>query len=249
MAWIGKILGGGIGMMLGGPLGALLGATLGHSMFDQQAGSPGQISGIEQRNAIFFTAIFAMLGKMAKADGVVCKDEIRVVEQFMEHNLKLDDRTRQFAIGIFNEAKETDVPFSAYARQFADVFRNETQLRTMFYELLFTLAMADGVMHPAEDAILKQAPSLLNVPESLYQSLRQRLVKDLAPLYAILGVTESASDTDIKKAYRKLATEYHPDKIIAQGLPDDFRLFAEDKFKQINEAYQTVMENRQDQGA
>lgn len=246
MSWIGKIFGGSIGMMIGGPLGAILGATIGHSLIDQQqAGARGGFSDLERRQAVFFTAIFAMLGKMAKADGVVCKDELKVVEQFMTQNLQLDANARQFAIGIFNEAKDSDASFEAYARQFGQVFYNEPQLRQMFYELLFRLAMADGVLHPAEDQLLKITPALINLPASLYETLHRSLVKDLAPLYAMLGIEESASDAEVKKAYRKLATEYHPDKIMSQGLPDDFHKFAEDKFKQINEAYESVMANRQ----
>ena len=245
MSWIGKIFGGGIGLMLGGPLGAILGATIGHSLIDQQQSGRGNFSDLERRQAIFFTAIFAMLGKMAKADGVVCKDELQVVEQFMSQNLQLDPQARKFAIGIFNEAKDSDASFEAYARQFGQVFFNEPQLRQMFYELLFTLAMADGVLHPEEDRLLKITPGLLNLPNDLYDMLHRRLVKDLAPLYAMLGITGDATDSEVKKAYRKLATEYHPDKIIAQGLPDDFQKFAENKFKEINEAYEAIMASRQ----
>jgi DnaJ like chaperone protein len=245
VSWIGKIFGGSIGLMLGGPLGAILGATIGHTLVDQQATAPGRFSDLERKQAIFFTAIFAMLGKMAKADGVVCRDELQVVEQFMAENLRLDANARKFAVGIFNEAKDSQTSFEAYARQFGQVFYNEPQLRQMFYELLFRLAMADGVLHPAEERLLKSAPTLIGLPESLYETLRRQLVKDLAPLYAMLGIEESASDQEVKKAYRQLATEYHPDKIIAQGLPDDFQKFAEDKFKDINAAYESIMASRQ----
>ena len=88
-------------------------------------------------------------------------------------------------------------------------------------------------------------PGLLGLPAGLYDSLRRRLVKDLLPFYAMLGIAETATDAEVKKAYRKLATEYHPDKIMAQGLPEDFHQFAEDKFKQINEAYESIMSSRQ----
>lgn len=245
MSWIGKIFGGSIGLMLGGPLGALLGATIGHALVDQQPGQGASFTALERKQAIFFTAVFAMLGKMAKADGVVTKDELNIVERFMTDNLRLDANARKMAIGIFNEAKDSADSFDAYARQFGQVFYNEPQLRQMFYELLFRLAMADGVLHPNEDSLLKQAVSLLNLPGDYYENLRRQLVKDLAPLYAMLGISESASDMEVKKAYRKLATEYHPDKIISQGLPDDFQKFAEDKFKEINDAYETIMASRQ----
>ena len=247
MSWIGKIFGGSIGLMLGGPLGAILGATIGHTMIDQKNVSGGMFSDLERKQAIFFTAMFAMLGKMAKADGVVTRDELGVVERFMEQNLRLDSQARQFAIGIFNEAKDSDVAFEAYARQFGQVFYNEPQLRQMFYELLFMLAMADGVLHPEEDRLLKVSPGLLNLPAGVYESLKRRLVRDLAPQYAVLGVAESAADAEVKKAYRRLASEYHPDKIISQGLPEDFQQFAEEKFKEINEAYESIMASRRSQ--
>lgn len=245
MSWIGKLFGGGIGMMVGGPLGAVLGAVLGHSLFDQQAAQRKTFSQLEKKQATFFTAVFAMLGKMAKADGVVTQDELQVVDRFMTQNLQLDEQARKIAIGIFNEAKDSDISFEAYARQFGQIFYSEPQLRQMFYELLFNLAMADGVLHPGEDRLLQNAPDLLNLPGDQYEILRRRLVKDLAPLYAMLGISESASDVEVKKAYRKLANEYHPDKIIAQGLPEDFQEFAENKFREINEAYETIMASRQ----
>jgi len=245
MSWIGKLFGGGLGMMLGGPLGAVLGAAIGHSLFDQQAGHRANFSELEKKQATFFTAVFAMLGKMAKADGVVTHDELQMVERFMTQNLQLDAEARKVAVEIFNEAKDSDISFEAYARQFGQVFYSEPQLRQMFYELLFNLAMADGVLHPGEDRLLKSAPKLLNLPGDQYEVLRRRLVKDLAPLYAMLGISEAASETEVKKAYRKLANEYHPDKIIAQGLPEDFQEFAENKFREINEAYETIMASRQ----
>ena len=243
MAWIGKILGGGIGMMLGGPLGALLGATLGHSMFDQQAGSPGQISGIEQRNAIFFTAIFAMLGKMAKADGRVCENEIETVHNFMQHRLCLDPAAQQFAIGIFNQAKDDVTPFEDYARQFGQMFAHDPQLRMMFYELLFSVAMADGVLHPAEDHLLRATPAALGMHGDVYQTVRRQFVNNLSHHYAVLGLDEGADKVEVKKAYPQLVIEYHPEKVIAKGLPEDFVRFAEGKFREVNEAYEAIQKN------
>ncbi|PLY03191.1 MAG: molecular chaperone DjlA [Desulfuromonas sp.] len=245
MSWIGKIFGGGIGMMLGGPLGAILGAAIGHTLIDQQQSNRSAFSDQERKQALFFTAVFAMLGKMAKADGVVTKDELRVVEKFMTQNLQLEPRAREVAIGIFNQAKDsTNDSFEAYATQFGHVFYHEPQLRQMFYELLFTLAMADGVLHPAEERLLKLAPQLLKLPTGSFNNLHKQLVNDLSPLYAMLGLSEAATDGEVKKAYRKLANEYHPDKVIAQGLPEDFQKFAEDKFKKINEAYESIMASR-----
>ena len=149
--------------MLGGPIGALVGVSLGHALIDDKTragyAEQGRLTGQEQRQAVFFTATFAMLGKMAKADGRVCENEISVVRTFMHDKLRLDSTTQKFAMGVFNEAKDNHTPFADYARQFGQVFQGEPQLRMMFFEMLFTVALADGVLHPAEEQILRAAPA------------------------------------------------------------------------------------------
>jgi len=244
MTWFGKIMGGSVGFMLGGPIGALVGASLGHALIDDKARSSlsesGRLTGQERRQAVFFTATFAMLGKMARADGRVCENEISVVRSFMHDKLRLDGPAQQFAISIFNEAKDNSTPFEEYARQFGQVFHGEPQLRRMFFEMLFTVALADDVLHPSEERILRTAPALLGLPGDVYETVRRQFVSDLSHHYAMLGLENNADMSTVKKAYRKLVSEYHPDKVIAKGLPDDFVKFAEQKFRDINEAYEAI---------
>lgn len=244
MSWFGKIMGGSVGFMLGGPLGAVLGATLGHAFIDDKARSgyalSGRMTGQEQRQTVFFTATFAMLGKMAKADGQVCQNEIDAVRSFMRDKMRLDAATQQFAIGVFNQAKNDNTPYQDYARQFAQVFQNEAQLRMMLYEMLFSVALADGVLHPAEEQMLREAPGLLGLPGNVFDTVRRQHVSDISHHYATLGLANGADSAEVKKAYRKLVSEYHPDKIIAKGLPEDFTKFAEGKFREINEAYEAI---------
>lgn len=244
MSWFGKIMGGSVGFMFGGPIGALVGATLGHALFDDkvrmQYAEQGQMTGQEQRQTVFFTATFAMLGKMAKADGRVCEQELNAVRGFMQQKLRLDAAAQQFAIGIFTQAKDDRTPFEDYARQFGQVFARDPQLRMMFYEILFTVAMADGVLHPAEDQLLRMTPASLGLQDDAYQMVKRQFVNDLSHHYAVLGLPETADLSEVKKAYRKLVSEYHPDKVIAKGLPDDFITFAEGKFREINESYQAI---------
>jgi DnaJ like chaperone protein len=248
MSWFGKIMGGSVGFMLGGPIGALIGVSLGHALIDDKvrAGYPerGRLTGQEQRQAVFFTATFAMLGKMAKADGRVCENEINVVRSFMRDKLRLDATTQKFAMGVFNEAKNNQTPFADYARQFGQVFQAEPQLRMMFYEMLFSVAMADGVLHPAEEQILRAAPAMLGLHGDLYDTIKRQFVSDLSHHYAMLGLQNGADMNEVKKAYRKLVSEYHPDKVIAKGLPEDFIKFAEEKFRDINEAYEAIKKAR-----
>ena len=247
MSWFGKIMGGGLGFMLGGPIGALVGATLGHTLFDDkvrmQYAEQGRANGLEQRQAVFFTATFAMLGKMAKADGRVCENEIDAVRKFMQQKLRLDTAAQQFAIGIFSQAKDDATPFEEYARQFGQMFAHDPQLRMMFYELLFSVAMADGVLHPAEDHLLRATPAALGMHGDVYQTVKRQFVNDLSHHYAVLGLSEDADMVEVKKAYRRLVNEYHPDKVIAKGLPEDFIRFAEGKFREVNEAYEAIQKN------
>ena len=244
MTWFGKIMGGSVGFMLGGPIGALIGVSLGHALIDDKSragvAERGRLTGQEQRQAVFFTAMFAMLGKMAKADGRVCEDEIKVVTSFMRDKLRLDPVTQKFAMQIFNEAKDNPTPFEDYARQFGQVFQGEQQLRMIFYEMLFSVALADGVLHPAEERILRDAPPLLGLHAGIYDTVRRQFVNDLSHHYAILGLEDGADMASVKKAYRKLVTEYHPDKVVSKGLPEDFVKFAEEKFREVNEAYEAI---------
>ena len=248
MSWFGKIMVGSVGYMLGGPIGALVGLSLGHALIDDKVranyAETGRLTGQEQRQAVFFTAVFAMLGKMAKADGRVCEDEIKSVRRFMQDKLRLDAATQQFAMGVFNEAKNNNTPFEDYARQFGQVFHHEQQLRMMFYEMLFTVALADGVLHPAEESMLRAAPALLGLHGDIYNTVKRQFVSDLSHHYAILGLENGADMSMVKKAYRKQVSEYHPDKIVSKGLPEDFLKFAEAKFREINEAYEAITKSK-----
>jgi len=131
MSWMGKIFGGSVGFMLGGPLGLIIGGMLGHHTIDKGAAG---ISRLESRQAVFFTATFALLGKLSKADGQVSAAEITLVERVMRDNLRLDDRSRQIAIKIFNQAKDSDAEFMDYAHQFYQEFSGQQQMLTMLLE-------------------------------------------------------------------------------------------------------------------
>ncbi len=158
----------------------------------------------------------------------------------MSDKLRLDTAAQQFAISIFNEAKDDKTPFEDYARQFGQVFNSEPQLRMMFYEMLFSVALADGVLHPAEEKILRGAPTLLGLHGDVFNTVKRQFVSDLSHHYAILGLEDGADMSEVKKAYRKLVSEYHPDKVVSKGLPEDFIKFAEEKFREINESYEAI---------
>jgi len=253
MGWISGIIGGGVGAMIAGPLGAIIGAAIGAGMgggqqLQQRSGF--RLNQNEQRQALFFTAAFSMVGKLAKADGRVCPDEIAAVEKISREALGMDEQTRKFAINIFTQAKNNNEPFSSYARQFGDLFAHDQQLCNFMMSFLFQVAMADGSLHPQEEAMLIEAQAAFRMPESLYQSLRSRYVGQqsssvsLQKHYANLNVASDATTAEIKKAYRKKAAEFHPDKIEGKGLPPEFIKFANDQLAEINASYEAVMASR-----
>jgi DnaJ like chaperone protein len=114
----------------------------------------------------------------------------------------------------------------------------------MFYEMLFTMALADDVLHPAEESILRAAPNLLGLHGDVFATVKRQFVSDLSHHYAVLGLDNNAELPEVKKAYRKLVSEYHPDKVVSKGLPEDFIKFAEEKFREINEAYEAIQSSR-----
>jgi len=245
-------------MLIGGPIGALIGGSIGHLFVDSQLdegvstdthkgasrGRQATFTNQEQMQAVFFASTFAMLGKMAKADGSVSQAEILVIDRFMRNQLRLDKQARMFAVNIFNRAKDDPSPFSQYASEFARHFHHDTNMRMILFEMLFQVAAADGSIHALEKRLLEEAVRYLNIPHHLFEELQARLAPSADPAYSVLGLTPEATDAELKKAYRAKVMEYHPDKIVSKGLPEEFLKFAEEKFKEVNQAYETIKKAR-----
>lgn len=253
MGWLSGVIGGGLGAMIAGPFGAIIGAAIGAGMGNAQRlpqGQPGGFNRTQQRQAIFFTAAFSMVGKLAKADGRVCEDEIAAIEKISREALGLDGQTRNYAINVFTQAKDSPESFGDYARQFGDLFWQDQQLCSFMMTFLFQVAMADGELHPQEESMLLEAKTAFRIQESLYQSLRGRYVgshstaTSLSRHYENLGVSATTPTAEIKKAYRQKANEFHPDKIEGKGLPPEFIKFANDRLAEINESYDAIMAAR-----
>jgi len=252
MSWIGAGIGAGIGMVIGGPIGAGIGAWIGHSMgrarsaVQQGMGGAGLRMGQKEAQTVFFVALFSMLAKMARADGRVSADEAEVVNQFARQQLNLDAEDRKAAREIFTHALNDDYSIYDYAAQYRQIAPDH-RMREMIYRLLFTLAYADGELHPGEDAILKEIPLHLGLDGSCYAMLKEEFQgrhADLGECYEILGCTPESTDAEVKRAYRKLCMEYHPDRIASKGLPDGFRKFAEEQMHRINASYDRIMDSR-----
>jgi len=257
MAWWGKVIGGTLGMMLGGPIGALLGASLGHQ-FDarpRQAGFSAGAGDQERVQAAFFTATFAVMGHIAKADGRVTRDEISLAKQLMD-NLQLDGAQRKLAQALFNEGKQAGFDLDAVLEQFRRECHRRSTLVQMFVEIQIQAALADGRIDPEENDVLQRmAPALgigLGDLERLIGQIRgagafhdrgDRV--SLGDAYRILGVAENTPLPQVRKAYRRLLSQHHPDKLVSKGLPEEMVKLANEKTHEIRAAWEKIREARQ----
>ncbi len=244
MGWMGKIVGGTIGFALGGPLGAIFGAAFGHA-FDtgselESADSHQRLSSVEQHQLTFFVAAFSMLAKLAQADGRVTKEELESIEGFMEKDLRLDGESRNAAVNIFRTALNAPGTFDDFARQFYGQFHHQPQMLELMVDIMLRVAVSDGRLTQGEEALIHSAVNTFNFDTLRYEQLKSQVMRTADKAYAVLGCSPDDSDDQVKRCYRQRVQAYHPDKIAAKGLPDEFTRFAQDKFREIQEAWEQV---------
>ncbi len=256
MSWLGKMIGGTIGLALGGPLGAIAGAAFGHAFVDKkedeylksipggQGAARASLSTNEQAQLVFCTAAFSMLAKIAKADGKISQNEIDAVEAFMKNDLQLDEAGQGTAKQIFRQAVNSTEQFDAFATQFYSVFRTQPRILELMLDILFRVSSADGTVSEDEEVMILTATRIFNISDTDYQRFKSRYVKVTNKYYSVLKLDETASVSDIKKQYRRMVSEYHPDKIQGKGLPEEFIKFAGDKFREIQDAYDHIRKEK-----
>jgi len=250
MGWFGKIVGGTIGFALGGPLGAVAGAAFGHT-FDKKdetnylgQGQGNRLSMGESAQMTFFVATFSMLAKITGADGHVSREEIDSIENFMRQDLNLSPGSRQAAVNIFHAAGDSPQTFQDFAAQFHNAFQYQPRLLEMMVDVLLRVSVSDGNLSELEERLIISAVNIFGFSDEIYRKLRSKYVAEFERYYAVLGCSRSDSVEQIKKQYRKLVFEYHPDKIMSKGLPDEFMKLAHDKFREIQEAYEYIKQER-----
>jgi len=265
MSWWGKLAGGGLGFALGGPLGAMIGTILGHQLDKPSAGSRKQFrfnpGSQERTQAVFFTATFSVMGHLAKADGRVSPEEIKLAERVMQQ-MHLNNEQRKAAIELFYHGKGDEFVLDEVLDQFRKECRRKITLIQMFIEIQLQAVYADGEKHLEEDKILKYVCNKLGYPYALVSQLESLILAQqrnyqqsgttdsrssahvLKDAYRILGISSSNSDSELKKSYRRLMSQHHPDKLISKGLPEEMIEIATDKTQEIQKAYDLISKHR-----
>lgn len=251
MSWIGKLLGGIFGYMTFGTWGFLLGVYIGHKFDTGRAQNPFDPQRQQKIKKVFFKSTFAIMGHIAKADGQVSKEEVQMAQRVMAQ-MDLSEQMKRDAIAEFNRGKSSGFNLDVELDAFKQGCQYQKNLIRIFIEVQLQGAFADGVLDDVEDKILRHICSRVGIPAFVYEQLKTMLgasqrggshqQRGATPqeAYAILGVGESATDKDVKKAYRRLISQHHPDKLVSKGLPDEMMTIAKEKTQQITEAYDTI---------
>lgn len=235
----GKIIGATAGFAIGGPIGALVGGLAGHVVDRRRTSNDGASAGTKQ--IAFTIGVIALGAKMAKADGTVTAEEITAFKEVFHvpaHEMRNVGR-------IFDQARKDAQGFEPYAQQIAGLFRDSPKVLEDLLDGLFHIAKADNVVHPAELEYLSKVAGIFGFNQHDFARIKEgHLGPNAADPYRILGVTRESTDKEIKSKYRRLIRENHPDKLISQGVPEEFVRVANEKLATINDAYDRIERER-----
>lgn len=233
----GKLGGAVAGFLTGGPVGALAGAFAGHMLFDR-AGFMAERP--DEPGVAFTIAIIALGAKLAMADGIVTRDE----EEAFTRVFRVPPAEAANVKRIFDLARRDTAGYEAYAAQIARMFRTNPAVLEDIIDGLFEIAKADGVFHPGEAHLLERVAEIFGFSPNVYRRIRATHFVDSSDPYVILGISYEASEEEVRRTYRLLVKENHPDSMIGRGVPPEFVRLATDKLAAINTAYETIRKER-----
>jgi len=238
----GKILGGTAGLAIGGPIGAILGVAAGHVADRTIETFSGRApTGRMARQIAFTTAVIVLGAKMAKADGVVTRDEVTAFKEVF--HVPPEDAKQ---VGrLFDIAKKDASGYAPYARQLNDMFKDQPAMLEALLDALFHIAKADGTYHPGEKAWLEKVATLFGFDAAEFRRIEAKhTVRPQDDPYAILGIEPTVSDDEARSAWKTQVREHHPDKLIAEGLPQEFVDSATRQLAKVNAAWDTIAKER-----
>lgn len=209
-------------------MGAVLGVVAGHFLFDRES-DPG---------VVFTMAIIALAAKMAGADGIATEEEFAIFARVFGVPPEEDANVRR----IFNLARQDTAGYEVYAGQIARLFRGNPAMLEDILDGLFEIAKSDGVLHPNESMFLERVSDIFGFAPNEFRRIRaSHFAPELTDPYVILGLSYTANEDEIRRTYRRLVRENHPDSLMARGVPEEFIKLANDKLAAINTAYKRIL--------
>ena len=259
---MGKIIAAFMGWQVAGLFGAMIGLYIGHFFDRGLSGFSRPLSAQQQQrvSACYFETTFTLLGYLAKADGRVSEEEIAQAEALMAR-MGLNAEHRQQAIVLFKVGAKSNFVLDDLMQQFVSTCGRLNNLKQSLLNDLIGLALSDGELHQAERQALQSIAQYLGVSKALFERLLAMIMaqsqfkgagaaggassaSQLEAAYKALGMSSKNTDSEIKKAYRKLLSENHPDKLMGQGMPDDMIKLATERTQEIRKAYELIQQSR-----
>lgn len=260
-----KLIGTVIGFYLLGFLGAIIGFFIGSGIDRNIAYGTGGINPLSHalRQSVFIETLFLLKGKLAKADGHISQDEVDHTEQIIQQ-LGMSAEHRKIAIDLFKKGSSLDFDIGPQLNKFVQVCGNTNNLKQVLLVYLIVLALADGQIDSTEETMLSDIALHLGYSQEAFRQLLVMVTNQshfagtsgqatspsaLEDAYKALGVSKESSDQEVKRAYRKLMSQYHPDKLMGQGLPKDMIDVATKQAQEVQVAYDLITKSRQSQPA
>lgn len=243
MGQFGKWIGGGLGWAVGGPIGGILGFVIG-SIIDgttEQIQIGGGTTGYSARTTTsggYIMSLLILIAAVMKADGKVMRSELEYVKRFMVHNF--GEASAQDAVKLLRDLLKQNIPVNEVCRQIRQNMNYSARLQLLHF--LFGIANADGQVQEPERLLIAHISNEMGINNSDFESIQAMFIRNVNADYKILEIEPDVSNEEVKKAYRRMAMKYHPDKVSHLG--EDFQKAAKEKFQMVNRAYENIKKQR-----
>ncbi len=240
MAKFGKWIGGGLGWAFGGPIGAIIGFTVGSLLDGGNQKQTGRTNGMSGRTTTggYIMSLLVLVAAVMKADGKVLKSELDYVKVFMVHNF--GEASAVEAIKMLKDLLQQTIPVDEVCHQIRQNMNSSARLQLVHF--MFGIAQADGDIDPRELNLITRICQQMGISNNDYESIKSMFVPNTESDFKILGIKRTATDDELKKAYRRMAMKFHPDKV--SNLGEDVQNAAKEKFQKVNRAYQNIKKER-----
>ena len=233
----GSLIGGMVGFSLGGPFGMLLGSLIGGKISRARSGAARNFGAFAQPQQIFALSLIVLSAKLSKADGQVSKEELVAVRD----KLKIPENEIDKVGKIFNKAKEESTGYEPYAKQIAQIYKNNLNVLEEVINILFYIAEADGKVSNSEIAMIRNIAKIFGLTENQFEGIKEsRKSSDKLNPYIVLGCDSNDDFASIRKKYIKLSKEHHPDVLMNKGVPPEIIEESKKKMRAINAAFDQI---------